>query len=198
MTFVAATGNAHKLAEIARILAPLGHKVISQQEAGVDCAPEENGATFAENARIKAEAVCKMADRPAVADDSGLCVDALDGAPGIYSARYAGADATDDDRIAKLLDALDGLPREKRTARFVSAVCCLFPDGREIAVQGECEGFVAFAKEGADGFGYDPIFIEAVTGKTFAALSGAEKDACSHRGKALRALAQALATTGRL
>ncbi|ADU25908.1 RdgB/HAM1 family non-canonical purine NTP pyrophosphatase [Ethanoligenens harbinense] len=193
MTFVAATGNAHKLTEIRRILAPLGHDVISQREAGVACDPEETGATFAENARIKAEAVCKAAGRPAVADDSGLCVDALDGAPGVYSARYAGAHATDDDRIAKLLAALSGVPEEKRTARFVSAICCLFPDGREIAVEGVCEGRVAFAKDGTDGFGYDPVFIEAESGKTFAALSGEEKDACSHRGRALRALAEALA-----
>lgn len=192
MTFVAATGNAHKLAEIARILTPLGHTVISQQEADVDCAPEENGKTFAENARIKAETICKAANRPTIADDSGLCVDALDGAPGIFSARYAGKNATDDDRIAKLLGALDGIPQEKRTARFVCAVCCLFPDGREIAVEGVCEGHIAFAKDGADGFGYDPVFIEAATGKTFAALTSAEKDACSHRGRALRALAAAL------
>lgn len=192
MTFVAATGNAHKLAEIARILSPLGHTVISQKEAGVDCSPEENGKTFAKNAHIKAEAVCKAAGQPAVADDSGLCVDALDGAPGIYSARYAGADATDDDRIVKLLGALDGVPAERRTARFVCAVCCLFPDGREIAVQGVCEGRIAFAKDGADGFGYDPVFIESASGKTFAMLSSAEKDACSHRGRALRALAGAL------
>lgn len=193
MTFVAATGNAHKLTEIRRILAPLGHDVISQREAGVYCDPEETGKTFAENARIKAEAACKAAGKPAVADDSGLCVDALGGAPGIYSARYAGEHATDDDRIAKLLDALSGVPEEKRTARFVSAICCLFPDGREIAVEGVCEGRVAFEKDGAGGFGYDPVFIEAETGKTFAALSGGEKDACSHRGRALRALAEALA-----
>lgn len=192
MTFVAATGNAHKLVEIARILTPLGHTVISQQEAGVDCAPEETGKTFAENARIKAEAVRKAANLPTIADDSGLCVDVLQGAPGIYSARYAGENATDDDRITKLLGALDGIPQEKRDAQFVCAVCCLFPDGREVAVEGVCEGRISFAKDGADGFGYDPVFIEAATGKTFAALTSAEKDACSHRGKALRALAAAL------
>lgn len=192
MVFVAATGNAHKLQEIARILAPLGHTVLSQREVGVDLAPEETGATFEENARIKAEAVCKAAGRPAVADDSGLCVDALSGAPGIYSARYAGERAEDDDRISKLLAALSGVPMERRTARFVCAVCCLFPDGREIAVRGECEGRIAWAKDGAGGFGYDPVFIEASTGKTFAVLSAGEKDALSHRGRALRAFAAAL------
>lgn len=190
MTFVAATGNAGKLAEIARILAPLGHEAISQRQAGVGLSPEEAGATFEENARIKAAAVCTATGRPAVADDSGLCVDALDGAPGIYSARWA--DGSDDDRIQKLLRALSGVPMERRGARFVSAVCCVFPDGREITVRGECEGCIAFEKDGQGGFGYDPVFIEAKSGKTFATLSAQEKDACSHRGKALRAFTAAL------
>lgn len=190
MTFVAATGNAGKLAEIARILAPLGHEAISQRQAGTDLSPEETGGTFEENARIKAAAVCAATGRPAVADDSGLCVDALGGAPGIYSARWA--DGSDDDRIQKLLRALEGVPMERRGARFVSAVCCVFPDGREITVRGECEGRIALEKDGQGGFGYDPVFIEAKSGKTFATLSAAEKDACSHRGKALRAFAKAL------
>ena len=192
MTFVAATGNAGKLREFARVLAPLGHTVLSQHEAGVSLSPEETGQTFEENARIKAEAVCRAAGRPAVADDSGLCVDALGGAPGIFSARWAGEGATDAARHAQLLRALKDVPENKRGAHFVCALCCVFPDGRVIAVRGECAGRVAFAPAGADGFGYDPLFIEAGSGKTFAALSAREKDAVSHRGRALRAFAAAL------
>lgn len=192
MTFVAATGNAGKLKEFARVLALLGHTVVSQRDAGVSLAPEETGATFEENARIKAEAVCKAAGRPAVADDSGLCVDALDGAPGIFSARWAGESATDTDRNVKLLQELRDVPVEKRGARFVCALCCVFPDGRVISVRGKCAGRVAFVPDGAGGFGYDPLFIEAGSGKTFGTLSPAEKDAVSHRGKALRAFAAAL------
>ena len=195
MTFVAATGNEGKLKEFRRILTPLGHEVLSQREAGVHCEPEETGDTFAENARIKAEAVCEAAGKPAIADDSGICVDALEGAPGIHSARYAGENVSDADRIAKLLGELQDVPMEKRTARFVCAICCLFPDGRAITVQGVCEGHIAFESDGTSGFGYDPVFIELSSGKTFAALSDTEKDACSHRGRALRALADALAAS---
>ncbi len=192
MTFVAATGNPNKVREMARILAPLGFSVISQKEAGVCVSPEETGKTFEENARIKAEAVCRAAKRPTVADDSGLCAAALGGAPGIRSARWAGEKATDDDRIDKLLGLLAAVPEEKRAATFVCAVCCVFPDGRSLAVRGECAGHIAFARRGADGFGYDPVFIEDTTGRTFAELSGEEKDALGHRGRALRAFAAAL------
>ena len=127
----------------------------------------------------------------AIGDDSGLMVDALDGAPGIYSARYAGEGASNDARIAKLLDNLQGVPEEKRTAKFVSAICCVFPDGREVTVRGECHGRIGFAPMGENGFGYDPVFISE-SGKTFAQLTSAEKDKISHRGNALRKLRAAL------
>ena len=151
---------------------------------------EETGTTFAENAYLKAKAACEQTGLPAVADDSGLVVDALNGAPGVYSARYAGPDATDAQRMDKLLHELDGVPAEQRTARFVSAICVVYPDGERMDVEGVCEGSVAFAPRGHDGFGYDPIFL--VGEKTYAELTPAEKDVVSHRGKALRELAARL------
>ncbi len=181
-----ASGNRKKLAELRRILEPMGFEVIPKDEAGVDFDPEENGSTFAENARIKAETVSRATGLTAVADDSGLCVDALGGAPGVYSARYAGENATDGDRIDKLLRELDGVPEEKRGARFVSAVCVYFPDGRIVEAQGVCEGKIAFERHGCGGFGYDPVFMAGE--KSFGELSAEEKDALSHRGNALRAL----------
>lgn len=186
MKMVLASGNRKKLAELRRILEPMGFDVIPKDEAGVDFDPEENGSTFAENARIKAEAVCKATGLIAVADDSGLCVDALNGAPGVYSARYAGENATDSDRIDKLLRELEAVPEEKRSARFVSAVCVYFPGGKIIEAQGTCEGNIAFERHGSGGFGYDPVFM--VGEKSFGELSAEEKDALSHRGNALREL----------
>lgn len=185
MTFLIATGNMHKYTEISRMLEPLGIGATMPAQAGVHLEVEETGATFEENARLKAEAYCKASGMPAVADDSGLEVDALNGAPGVYSARYAGEGASDLDRIHKLLSALDGVPDGRRGARFVSVLCCVFPDGRVLEARGECEGSIGYAPLGEDGFGYDPIFVEAASGKTFAQLSAAEKDAVSHRGKAL-------------
>ena len=188
---VLASGNRKKLAELRRILEPMGFEVIPKDEAGVDFDPEENGSTFAENARIKAEAVSRATGMTAVADDSGLCVDALGGAPGVYSARYAGENATDSDRIDKLLRELEGVPAGERGARFVSAVCVCFPDGRTVEVQGVCEGSIAFERHGDGGFGYDPVFM--VGDRSFGELSAEEKDALSHRGNALRALKEKLA-----
>ena len=188
---VLASGNRKKLAELRRILEPMGFEVIPKDEAGVDFDPEENGSTFAENARIKAEAVCCATGMTAVADDSGLCVDALGGAPGVYSARYAGENATDSDRIDKLLRELEGVPAGERGARFVSAVCVCFPSGRTVEVQGVCEGSIAFERHGDGGFGYDPVFM--VGERSFGELSAEEKDALSHRGNALRALKEKLA-----
>ncbi len=182
-TFVIATHNPGKLKELQRILAPLNIEAVTAELDEV----EETGTTFRENAFLKAEAACRQTGMPAVADDSGLMVDALDGAPGVYSARYAGPDASDEDRINKLLANIKDIPKEKRTAKFASAVCCVFPDGRRIDVQGECPGTIAFEPQGTGGFGYDPIFL--VDGKSFSELSAAEKDAVSHRGRALRALA---------
>ena len=190
MTFAMATHNAHKLEELARILRPLGVQVTPAEYREV----EETGGTFAENARLKAQAACRDTGLPAIADDSGLEVDALGGAPGVYSARYAGEHATDAQRIEKLLREMETVPEEKRTARFVSAICCAFPDGRTLETEGVCEGSVARAPSGAGGFGYDPVFC--VGGKTYAEMSAEEKDAVSHRGKALRAFAALLQESG--
>ena len=186
MKFVIATHNAHKVEEFRRILEPLGIEAVTADFEDV----EETGTTFAENAQIKAEAACRATGLPSVADDSGLSVDARGGELGVYSARWAGEGATDAQRIEKLLRKLDGVPADERTARFVSAIHCAFPDGTAVAVQGECEGTIAFAPAGAGGFGYDPVFL--VGDKTYAEMTGAEKDAVSHRGKALRAFVEAL------
>ena len=192
MTFIIATHNNKKRDELSRILAPLGVTAATDRELGLTLDEvEETGTTFEENAYLKAAAACAQSGLPAIADDSGLMVDALNGAPGVYSARYAGEDATDADRIAKLLGELEAVPDEARTARFVSAVCCVFPDGEQLTVRGVCEGTIARAAAGTGGFGYDPVFVTAA-GRTFAELSAGEKDAVSHRGQALRALAQAL------
>lgn len=179
MKFVIATHNKHKLQELRRILTPLGIEAITADLSEV----EETGTTFAENACLKAKAACEETGLPAVADDSGLEVDALDGRPGVYSARYAGEGATDAQRIEKLLGELAEVPAEKRTARFVSSICCVFPNGDILRAEGECPGSIAFAPAGEDGFGYDPVFLCGE--KTFAQMTAAEKDAVSHRGKAL-------------
>ena len=192
MTFILASNNENKLAELRRILLPLGLNVISAKEATAgELEVEEAGETFEENARLKAVAFMEETGLAAIGDDSGLVVDALDGAPGIYSARYAGEGASNDARITKLLANLQGVPEEKRTAKFVSAICCVFPDGREVTVRGECHGRIGFAPVGENGFGYDPVFI-LESGKTFAQLTSAEKDKISHRGNALRKLRAAL------
>lgn len=191
MRFLVATHNAKKLRELSRILEPLGIEAITDRELGQPLTEvEETGTTFEENAYLKAASACRETGLPVIADDSGLAVDALDGAPGVYSARYAGENATDAERIAKLLRELEGVPAEKRTAQFVSVVCCVFPDGRTLSVRGECPGRIGFAPRGEDGFGYDPVF--EVGDRTYAELSAEEKDAISHRGNALRKLKSAL------
>lgn len=192
MVFIIATNNQKKRVELDRILNPLGIEAVTAEQAGISLEEvEETGTTFEENAELKAVAACNLSGLPAVADDSGLMVDALDGAPGVYSARYAGEGATDEDRIQKLLDEMKEVPAEKRTAQFVSAVCCVFPDGSKITARGECPGSIAFSPVGQDGFGYDPVFVTS-KGKTYAELSAEEKDAISHRGIALRGLAEKL------
>lgn len=190
MLFAVASNNAGKLAEIRRILAAQGHEAQSQRELGFDFEAEETGTTFAENAWIKAKALCGLSDLPTIADDSGLCVDALDGAPGVLSARWCGHHGDDEANNDKLLAALGDLPRARRGARFVSAVCLLLPDGRSITAMGECPGWVGFERRGTNGFGYDPIFY--VGERSYAQLADGEKDGLSHRGKALALLAQAL------
>ena len=189
MTIVLATHNAKKRAELARILAPLGHELADVPLSDV----EETGLTFEENAYLKAAGGCRETGLPCVGDDSGLCVDALGGAPGVYSARFAGKHGDDEANIAKLLDMLHNVPEERRAARFVCAICCVFPDGREIALRGTCEGKIALAPAGEGGFGYDPVFLpEDAPGFTMAQLSSEKKDKLSHRGKALALLAENL------
>ena len=200
MLICAASNNAGKLKELRRILERMGHEVKSLRELGITLDPEETGTTFAENARIKAEAFCKASGLPTVADDSGLCVDALNGAPGVYSARYCGHHGDDAANNAKLLREMANVPEEQRTARFVSAVCFLLPDGRELLVEGECPGSVAFTETGSNGFGYDPLFIpdrvglpdgttaENTARRSYAELADGEKDAISHRGRAMEKL----------
>ncbi len=191
MKYIIATHNMKKLKELSRILVPLGIEAVTDRDLGLAITEvEETGTTFEENAFLKAEGACKESGLPAVADDSGLCVDALDGAPGLYSARYAGEGATDEEKIEKLLGALKDVPKEKRTARFVSAICCVFPDGTKLTARGECEGEIAFEPDGEGGFGYDPVFL--CNGKSFAAMTAEEKDAVSHRGNSLRAFSAVL------
>ena len=191
MKFFIATHNAHKLLEISRILAPLGISAVNDRDLGLTLPEvEETGTTFAENAYLKAASACAFTGLPAIADDSGLMVDALDGAPGVYSARYAGENATDADRVRKLLDALTGVPAGRRQARFVSAVCCVFPSGETVRAEGTVEGAIAFAPAGDNGFGYDPVFLRGE--RTMAQLSPAEKDAISHRGRALAQFSEKL------
>jgi XTP/dITP diphosphohydrolase len=185
-TFVIATHNRNKVKEFGRILAPLNIEGKTMPLGEV----EETGTTFAENAFLKADAACRQTGMPAVADDSGLMVEALNGAPGVYSARYAGENATDADRIKKLLSNLKDVPEEKRAAKFVCAICCVFPDGKRIEAQGECHGTIAFAPRGNGGFGYDPVFL--LDGKTFGELDPREKDRVSHRGRALALFAEKL------
>lgn len=187
MDFLIATHNMKKRAELQRILSPLGINVLTADEAKVDLTDvEETGVTFEENAELKAVSGCREGNMPCIADDSGLMVDALGGEPGVYSARYAGEHGNDEKNNQKLLNNLKDVPPEKRTAKFVSAVCCVFPDGRKLIVRGECRGVIGYEKKGENGFGYDPLFY--VGDRTFAEFSAEEKDAVSHRGNALRKL----------
>ena len=181
--FLLASHNKKKLSELSRILEPLGFTVISPDdiEDGIS-EPEENGASFEENALIKARSGAKETGLPTVADDSGLCVDALDGAPGIYSARYAGT-GNDEDNNKLLLKNLENVPEDRRTARFVSCIACVFPDGREFTVRGTVEGKIGYQPQGNGGFGYDPLFISDKG--CFGLLSAEEKDSISHRHNAI-------------
>ena len=191
MDFILATNNMKKLAEMQRILSPLGINVVTAKMLGKQLEDvEEDGKTFEDNAKLKARAACKEMNMPAIADDSGLCVDYLDGAPGIFSARFAGEHGNDEKNNDLLLEKLDGVPLEKRTAHYVCAICCTFPDGREIVVRGECNGVIGFERDGHEGFGYDPLFL--VDGKAFGRYTAEEKDKISHRGNALRLLSKEL------
>ena len=191
MRFLLATHNMKKQAEMQRILSPLGIEVLTADTAGVELTDvDETGETFRENSCLKAHAGCKESGLPCIADDSGLCVDALGGAPGVYSARYSGVHGNDDANIAKLLDALKDVPEDDRTAHFACAVCVCFPDGRRLELEGRCNGKIGYKKLGNDGFGYDPVFM--VGDRSFAQFTADEKDAVSHRGNALRKLCAAL------
>lgn len=183
MKIIAATKNKNKLREFGEILK--GFEIISQEEAGIDIDVEETGTTFEENSRLKAEAIFKATGIPAIADDSGLCVDALDGAPGVYSARYGGEGLDDEGRVQLLLKNMENVPDEKRTARFV-CVITMVSSGGVITAKGECEGAINHAPKGENGFGYDPVFYMKEYGKTTAEMSPDEKNAVSHRGKALK------------
>ena len=195
MKVVLASKNPHKLVEIDAITRQLGIELILQSELGIDIDVEETGTTFEENSFIKAEAVMKATGLPAMADDSGLAVDALNGAPGVYSARYGGKDS-DAARTAYLLENMADVPEAQRTARFVSAIACALPDGSVVTAEGYCEGTITFETRGDNGFGYDPVFYVPSLGKTFAEADGAEKNAISHRGNALNEFLKAWKETG--
>ena len=184
MKFVLASHNKGKLAEMQAILRELGVEVVLQSDLGLSLEPEENGGTFTENARIKARAVMEASGLPAIGDDSGLCVDALNGAPGVYSARYGGLD-DDAARYRLLLQNMRG--SMTRAAHFHTPVVCVFPDGTELTAEGDCHGTIAYAPMGDRGFGYDPVFFVPQLRKTFAQMTAEEKNAISHRGNALRA-----------
>jgi XTP/dITP diphosphohydrolase len=183
---VFATGNAGKMREIREILADMDLEVVSMAEIGADIEIEENGATFEENAVIKARAVGKVCGEIVLADDSGLEVDHLNREPGIYSARYMGEDTPYSIKNASIIQRLEGVPREERTARFVCAIAAVFPDGEEVVTHGEIEGWIDYEEKGSNGFGYDPIFSVPEFGRTTAELSDEEKNSVSHRGRALR------------
>ena len=194
MKLIVASNNAHKVEELRAILSGLGFEVCALKDIGLHVEPEENGETFEENSLIKASATLRACGFATVADDSGLMVDALGGAPGVYSARYAGEDGNTEKNNAKLLAALQGVPQDKRTAHFVSVVACVFPDGREdIVVRGECPGEILTSPRGKTGFGYDPLFWYAPFGKTYAEMTAEEKNSISHRGVAMQAFAKAFA-----
>ena len=197
MKIVAATGNKHKIEEIESITRKFGMNVITKAEAGVgDLEVEETGTTFEENSLIKAEAIMKATGMPAIADDSGLEADALNGAPGVYSARFSGEGATDESNNAKLLKLMENIPDDERSARFVSVVTLCFPDGTVVAARGECPGTLRRSPRGDGGFGYDPLFVPVGYDKTYAEISAEEKNIISHRAKALGILRMKLKETG--
>lgn len=193
MDYIIATHNVKKRDELCRILEPAGIKVHLAGEFGIELTDvEETGTTFEENALLKAKSGCAESGLPCIADDSGLCVEYLDGAPGVYSARYSGGHGNDEENNKKVLKELEGVPFENRGAAFISAVCCVYPDGKTVTVRGECRGKIGYEPLGNGGFGYDPIFMaEKYDYKlSTAQLTPEQKDEISHRGKALRELAK--------
>ena len=190
-----ATGNENKMKEIREILGALPLEILSMKEAGVSADIVEDGKTFEENALIKARAICKLAGEMVLADDSGLEIDYLNKEPGIYSARYMGEDTSYHIKNKSLIDRLEGVPDEKRTARFVCAIAAVFPDGKELVVRGTVEGIIGYEEKGENGFGYDPIFYLPERGCTTAELPPEEKNSISHRGNALRLMKELLERT---
>ena len=193
-----ATGNKDKMREIREIMADVDVEVISMKEAGIFVDVEENGATFEENALIKARAIAEHTDEIVLADDSGLEIDYLDKAPGVYSARFMGEDTSYVIKNQALIDKLDGVEKEKRTARFVCAIAAVLPDKTDLVVRETMEGYIGYHAEGENGFGYDPIFFLDEFGCSSAALSREQKNAISHRGKALRTIKDILCDRGLL
>ncbi|MBR3133324.1 MAG: XTP/dITP diphosphatase [Clostridia bacterium] len=188
---ILASNNKGKLIELKEKLSKFGLNVISQKEAGIDLEVEENGITFSDNAKLKAEAIHNITKKAVIADDSGLEVDFLNGEPGVYSHRFAGPDATDSDRYNKILNLLKDVPDDKRTARFKCSICYIDEDGKIQFFEGVSEGKIGYEPKGDNGFGYDPIFISE-NGKTFAELSQEEKSEISHRGRAVEKLVEFL------
>ena len=187
-----ATGNENKMVEIREILGDLPLEILSMKQAGIRADIEENGTSFEENALIKAREVCRLAGEMVLADDSGLEIDYLNGEPGIYSARYMGENTSYRVKNKNLMERLEGVPNEKRTARFVCAIAAVFPDGKELVVRGTVEGIIGYEERGENGFGYDPIFYLPERGLTTAELPPEEKNSISHRGNALRKMKELL------
>ncbi len=193
-TYVIATNNMHKLKEIRAILETDKRRFISMEEAHIHTDPEETGTTFEENALIKARAACLASGLPAMADDSGIAVDALNGEPGIRSARYC--EGSDEDRVYFLLKNMENVPDGQRGGRFVSSIACVFPDGTEFTVRGECFGEILREMRGQGGFGYDPVFYDPNEGATFAQIPQERKNAISHRYRALMKMKAELEARG--
>ena len=185
MKVILASKNPHKLTELSAILSQHGFEIALESEYGLDIDVDETGTTFKENSLLKAEAVMKASGLPVLADDSGLMVDALDGAPGVYSARY-GHKSSDGERTEFLLENMKDVPDGKRTAKFVCVITCLWPDGRKIVARGECPGVITREVHGENGFGYDPVFYLPELGMTYAELPSEQKNAISHRARALQ------------
>lgn len=190
MKFVLATQNPKKREELAAILGDLGVEIVTEEDLGIRVEVEETGKSFGENAALKAKAVMEATGLPAIGDDSGLCIDVLKGAPGIYSARYGGEEMTDAERCELILEALRG--ETDRSAHFETFIVCALPNGDWFAAKGECHGAIAFAPMGENGFGYDPIFFRTEEQKTFAQMTAEQKAAISHRGNALRSFKKRL------
>ena len=187
-----ATGNENKMKEIREILGDLPLEILSMKQAGISADIEEDGTSFEENALIKAREVCRLAGEMVLADDSGLEIDYLTGEPGIYSARYMGEDTSYRIKNQNLIDRLEGVPDEQRTARFVCAIAAVFPNGKELVVRGTVEGMIGYEERGENGFGYDPIFYLPDRGVSTAELPPEEKNSLSHRGNALRKMKELL------